>query len=59
MLEKIFYIKRSRLKIEHKRSKMEGIDIIGAHLVHVPGWMDGWMCGWVGVWMGGWNLKPF
>jgi hypothetical protein len=29
-------------------------DSTGAHLVHVPGWMDGWMDGWMGGWMGGW-----
>jgi hypothetical protein len=30
------------------RSKMKGIDSTGAHLVHVPGWMDGWVDGWIG-----------
>jgi hypothetical protein len=29
---------------------MKGIDSSGAHLVHVPGWMDGWMGEWVGRW---------
>jgi hypothetical protein len=24
---------------------MKGIDFSGAHLVHVPGWMDGWVGG--------------
>ncbi len=26
---------------------MKGIDSTGAHLVHVPGWMDEWVGGWV------------
>jgi hypothetical protein len=30
---------------------MKGIDITGAHLAHVPGWLDEWVGGWVGVWM--------
>jgi hypothetical protein len=29
---------------------MKGIDSAGAHLVHVPGWMDGWVGGWMGEW---------
>jgi hypothetical protein len=34
---------------------MKGIDTTGAHLVHVPGWMDGWVGGWVDrVDVGGW-----
>ena len=28
---------------------MKGIDSTGAHLVHVPGWMDGWVDGWMEV----------
>jgi hypothetical protein len=28
---------------------MKGIDSTGAHLAHVPGWMDGWMDGWMEV----------
>jgi hypothetical protein len=32
---------------------MKGIDITGAPLVHVPGWVGGWMDGWVGGWMDG------
>jgi hypothetical protein len=30
---------------------MKGIDSTGAHLVHVPGWMNGWVDGWMGGWM--------
>jgi hypothetical protein len=44
--ELMFYIKRSRLN---------KIDSTGAHLVHVPGWMDGLVGGWMGVW----KEKPF
>jgi hypothetical protein len=37
---------------------MKGVDSAGAHLVHVPGWMDGcvdlWMGGWMGGWVDGW-----
>jgi uncharacterized membrane protein len=28
---------------------MKGIDSIGAHLVHAPGWMHGWVDGWMEV----------
>jgi hypothetical protein len=27
----------------------QGIDTTGAHLVHVPRWMDGWLGGWMEV----------
>jgi hypothetical protein len=33
---------------------MKGINITGAPLVHVPGWVGGWMGGWMDGWMDGW-----